>query len=161
MLSWRCWMRHDMHLSTAKPHGGDNTYVVRRIGRYKVVIIRLPGIGPREAANSAATFRVSFTNIRLGLVVGVCGGVPTESDTGHIVMGDVVLSKEVLDFTLNRQHDHEPKIKDTLADRFGRPNREIRGFLATMEGKQDRARLRNKTPHHFCSFLQLPSPPLH
>jgi nucleoside phosphorylase len=137
-----------------KTHGDDNTYALGRVGRHKVVVVRLPGIGPREAANSAATFQNSFTKLRLGLVVGVCGGVPTESENRHIVMGDVVLSKEILDLTLNRQHDHGAKIKDTLADRFGRPNREIRGFLATMEGKQDRARLRDQTFEYLVEFCQ-------
>jgi nucleoside phosphorylase len=134
--------------------GDDNTYAVGRIGRHKVVVVRLPGMGSREAANSAATFRISFTNITLGLVVGVCGGVPTESDNGHIMMGDVVLSKEILDFTFNRQHDHGAKIRDTLADRFGRPYRELRGFLATMEGQQDRVRLRDQTLEYLIEFCK-------
>src|ERR1700761_3714371 len=65
-----------------KVPGDDNTYTIGRIGLHKVVIVRLAGIGPREAAHSAAHFQISFPNISLGLVVGICGGVPTKSDSG-------------------------------------------------------------------------------
>ena len=102
-----------------KTRGDDNTYAVGRIGRHKVVVVRLPGMGPQEAANSAATFRASFTNIRLGLVVGVCGGVPTKSDNGHIMMGDVILSKEILDWTFSRQYDHREVLDEQHPDRKG------------------------------------------
>ncbi|KAF7505264.1 hypothetical protein GJ744_001127 [Endocarpon pusillum] len=137
-----------------KTYGDDNTYAVGRVGRHKVVVVRLPGMGPQKAAISAATFRHSFPNIRLGLVVGVCGGVPTKSDNGHIMMGDVVLSKRILDYTYTRQYDQGPKIKDTVEDIFGGPSSEIRGFLATMEGKQDQIRLREKTLEYLIEFCK-------
>ena len=59
--------------------------------------------------------RIGCHEVSLGLVVGICRGVPTESDSVHILMGDVVLSNEILDFTFNRQHDHGVKTKDALA----------------------------------------------
>ena len=135
-----------------KVPGDDNTYNMGLIGRHKVVVVRLPGMGPREAANSAASFRISFPNITLGLVVGICGGIPKETESGPVMMGDVILSKEIFDFTHAGQYDNSTRPKDTIADRFGRPNREIRGFLATLEGKRDREALKDQTSDYLVEF---------
>ena len=70
----------------------NNTYTVWRMARHNVVIAALPdaeyGIG--SAAAVARDMLHSFPNIRIGLMVGVGGGAP--SDKHDIRLGDVVVS---------------------------------------------------------------------
>ncbi|KAL3488238.1 ankyrin repeat-containing domain protein [Aspergillus germanicus] len=70
----------------------NNDYTLGRIGQHKVVIAVLPmgGHGTTSATAVARDMLHSFPNIRIGLMVGIGGGVPT---TKHdIRLGDVVVS---------------------------------------------------------------------
>ncbi|KAI0544528.1 nucleoside phosphorylase domain-containing protein [Xylaria curta] len=71
----------------------DNIYTLGRIGWHNVVIAGLPGgqTGTVSAAVIAAKMIETFKSIRIGLMVGIGGGVPLgEAD---IRLGDVVISK--------------------------------------------------------------------
>ncbi|KAI1741315.1 nucleoside phosphorylase domain-containing protein [Xylaria scruposa] len=71
----------------------DNIYTLGRIGWHNVVIAGLPGgqTGTVSAAVVAAKMIETFKSIRIGLMVGIGGGVPLgEAD---IRLGDVVISK--------------------------------------------------------------------
>ncbi|KAL7908310.1 ankyrin repeat protein [Trichoderma velutinum] len=69
----------------------NNIYTLGRIGKHSVVIAALPdgeyGIG--AAASVARDMLHSFPNVRIGLMVGIGGGVPGKHD---IRLGDVVVS---------------------------------------------------------------------
>ena len=69
-----------------------NNYTLGKIGEHNVVIAVLPfaGYGTSSAANVAANMLNSFPNVRIGLMVGIGGGVP--SDKHDIRLGDVVVS---------------------------------------------------------------------
>jgi nucleoside phosphorylase len=69
-----------------------NSYTFGRIGEHNVVIACMPegGIGTTWAATVASQMKSQFTAIRFGLMVGVGGGVPSESD--DVRLGDVVIS---------------------------------------------------------------------
>ncbi|KAK5045892.1 hypothetical protein LTR84_008678 [Exophiala bonariae] len=71
----------------------ENSYIYGKIGDHNVVIGCLPAgrIGLVSAATVAMRMKASFKSIRLGLMVGVGGGVP--SDDADIRLGDVVVSK--------------------------------------------------------------------
>ncbi|KAI0593326.1 nucleoside phosphorylase domain-containing protein [Biscogniauxia sp. FL1348] len=75
------------------PHD-DNDYTLGRIGRHNVVIAILPHWQPGlvSAATVAKDMVRSFPNVRLCLMVGVGGGVPTKHD---IRLGDIVVSSVV------------------------------------------------------------------
>ena len=74
------------------PHD-DNAYTFGRIGQHNVVLANLPkGVtGVVSAAVVAEKIRHSFPSLRIGLMVGIGGGVP--SDENDIRLGDVVVSK--------------------------------------------------------------------
>ncbi len=95
----------------------------------------MPGMGKASAATVAAHCRSSFPNIKLALVVGICGVVPFCPDSGdEIVLGDVVVSSGVVQYDLGRRlPEGEFVYKDTLLDALGRPNIEIRALLAKLE----------------------------
>ncbi|KAI1635494.1 nucleoside phosphorylase domain-containing protein [Biscogniauxia mediterranea] len=72
----------------------DNDYTLGRIGKHNVVIAILPHWQPGlvSAATVAKDMVRSFPNVRLCLMVGVGGGVPTRHD---IRLGDIVVSSVV------------------------------------------------------------------
>ena len=68
-----------------------NDYTVGKIGKHLVVLAVLPDgeYGLSSAASVASNLLLSFPNVRIGLMVGIGGGVPTIHD---IRLGDVVVS---------------------------------------------------------------------
>lgn len=70
----------------------NNSYVLGKIGCHHVVIAVLPDgeYGTTSAAAVARDMLHSFPNVRIGLMVGIGGGVP--SLTHDIRLGDVVVS---------------------------------------------------------------------
>ncbi|OJJ42627.1 hypothetical protein ASPZODRAFT_105081 [Penicilliopsis zonata CBS 506.65] len=71
----------------------SNIYTLGRIGEHNVVIACLPEaqMGTNSAAAVAAQMQSAFTSIRIGLMVGIGGGVP--STNSDIRLGDVVVSR--------------------------------------------------------------------
>jgi len=125
-----------------KAPGDPNSYTLGRIGRLNVVLAYLPAIGKASSAIVAASFRASFPCVRLGLVVGVCGGVPRPVHSENIFLGDIIVSTGVIQFDFGRQFSDRVVRKDTLKDNLGRPNHEIRAFLTMLQGWQAGAKLR-------------------
>ncbi|KAL4959122.1 uncharacterized protein BDV14DRAFT_194052 [Aspergillus stella-maris] len=72
--------------------GDTNDYTLGRIGNHNVVIAVLPDgeYGTASAAMVATNMQNSFPNVRIGLLVGIGGGVPSERH--DIRLGDVVVS---------------------------------------------------------------------
>jgi nucleoside phosphorylase len=73
------------------PHD-NNIYTLGRIGKHKVVIAALPNgeYGISSAASVARDMLHSFPNVRIGLMVGIGGGVPSQKH--DIRLGDIVVS---------------------------------------------------------------------
>jgi nucleoside phosphorylase len=69
-----------------------NVYILGRIGKHNVVIAALPDreYGTSSTAAVARDMLSSFPNVRIVLIVGIGGGVP--SKTHDIRLGDVVIS---------------------------------------------------------------------
>ncbi|KAL4860327.1 hypothetical protein BDV12DRAFT_205201 [Aspergillus spectabilis] len=72
--------------------GDTNHYTLGRIGKHNIVIAVLPDgeYGTAAAATVATNMQNSFPNVRIGLLVGIGGGVPSERH--DIRLGDVVVS---------------------------------------------------------------------
>ncbi|KAH6887627.1 hypothetical protein B0T10DRAFT_461065 [Thelonectria olida] len=115
-----------------KARGDPNAYSVGVIGHHKVVLAHLSGMGKVAAGSIAAFCRMSFPNIKLALVVGVCGGAPFYSQR-QIFLGDVVISDGVVQYDFGRRFPDKFEIKNTLDDSLGRPNLEIRTWLAKLK----------------------------
>lgn len=73
------------------------------IGEHNVVLAYLPGMGVVSAAAVAGSIQVSFPNIKLALVFGICGGMPYGPDQEEIVLGDVIISQALLQSLLDRR----------------------------------------------------------
>ncbi|KAF9768108.1 hypothetical protein IL306_014663 [Fusarium sp. DS 682] len=130
--------------SFGKAGGDPNSYSTGVLGCHNVVLAHLPGMGKVAAGNIAAFCRMSFPNITLALVVGICGGAPFY-DNKKIFLGDVIISTGVVQYDFGRQFPDRFEMKDTLSDSPGRPNLEIRNLLAKLTTVRQREKLRKET----------------
>ncbi|KAK4080209.1 hypothetical protein Trihar35433_1314 [Trichoderma harzianum] len=140
---------YEQDFSYSKAPGDPNAYTTGRMCGHHVVLAFMPGMGKVNSASVAAGFRASFPGIRLGLVVGICGGVPVGTDDEkEVLLGDVIISTALVQFDFGRQYANKAVRRDTLQDNLGRPNAEIRAFLTKLSGSRGRKTLRDKTSVH-------------
>ncbi|KAI8671819.1 hypothetical protein NCS57_00658300 [Fusarium keratoplasticum] len=126
-----------------------NTYTTGRIGNFNVVLALLSRMGKINAASAAASMAMSYSGLRMALLVGVCGGAPRNRNE-EILLGDVVISSSVIEYDFGRQYPDNFVRKASLQDSHGRPNKEIRNLLATLETDRGLSLLEKRT----ISFLQ-------
>ncbi|KAH7329507.1 hypothetical protein B0I35DRAFT_474104 [Stachybotrys elegans] len=115
-----------------KSHGDYNQYTLGRIGNHHVVLTLLPRMGKVDASIAAVSLRSTFGALRLVLLVGVCGGVPRVPQ-GEILLGDVVISKSIVQHDYGRRFSDGFVRKDTVEDNLSQPSKHIRGLLASFE----------------------------
>lgn len=101
---------------------------------------------------------MSFPNITIALVAGVCGGAPSYNER-QILLGDVVISDGVVQYDLGWQYPNKFEIIDTLNDRLSRPNMEVRGLLAKLRTTRQGERLRKALQTYLDQLLQDSSQP--
>jgi nucleoside phosphorylase len=133
-----------------KAPGDPNVYTAGVIGQHNVVLAYMPGMGTTSAAAVAGSLRVSFPNIRLALVVGICGGMPYGADQQEIVLGDVIISQALVQYDLGRQYPGGFKRKKDVRDTLGRPSPEIRAVQAKLGTSRYKQRMQN----NITTFLQ-------
>lgn len=70
----------------------NNSYILGKISRHNVIITILPDreYSTTSAAAVARDLIYSFPNVRIGLIVGIGGGIP--SSKYDIRLGDIVIS---------------------------------------------------------------------
>ncbi|CAI7589631.1 unnamed protein product [Penicillium glandicola] len=116
--------------SYGKASKDPNSYLLGRVGQHNVVLVYMAGIGKVNSAAAAAHLFASFPNIRLGLVVGICGAMPQPTDGNtEIFLGDVIVSTGLVQHDFGRQLPNRFIRKDTINDNLRRPTSEIRSFL--------------------------------
>lgn len=132
--------------SYGKAAGDPNAYTTGRMAGHNVVLAFMPGMGKVNSANVAAGFRMSFPNIKISLVVGICGGVPGGEDgENEVLLGDVIISTALTQYDFGRQYGDRVVRRDTLQDNLSRPNAQIRSFLTKYSGLKGCETLRGKT----------------
>ncbi|OPB41681.1 hypothetical protein A0O28_0102400 [Trichoderma guizhouense] len=82
-------MLDERHESLSKPPTDTNAYTLGSIGQHNIVIACLPKghAGPNSAATVATQMVQTFSSIKIGLLVGIGGGIPPK-----VRLGDVVVS---------------------------------------------------------------------
>ncbi|KAF4489889.1 hypothetical protein CGGC5_v004429 [Colletotrichum fructicola Nara gc5] len=99
-------------------------------------------MGKASSSGAAAALRSSYTGLKLAILAGICGGVPGSGDEAdEMILGDVIISKSVIQFDLGRQYPDKFSRKDTIHDNLGRSNLDIRSLLAIYESDFGRGRL--------------------
>ncbi|KAK3942793.1 nucleoside phosphorylase domain-containing protein [Diplogelasinospora grovesii] len=132
-----------------KVDGDPNHYTTGRIGKHNVVLVLLPGMGKVLAASAAASLHASYCNVRLALIVGICGGVPgPNKNDDELFLGDVVISDALVQYDLGRRYPGGVFLrKNNLKDSFGRPNKDVRALLKSFETDRNRDKLERRTAH--------------
>ena len=94
------------------PEHDNNTYLLGRIGQHNVVVAILPHgeYGLVNAANAARDLMRTFPNIRVGLMVGIAGGAPSQEN--DIRLGDVVVSAPYAGTGGVFQYDYGKSVQD-------------------------------------------------
>ncbi|KAL2828864.1 hypothetical protein BJY01DRAFT_255211 [Aspergillus pseudoustus] len=123
--------------------GDQNSYRTGVIGKHNVVLAYMPQMGKGPAATVSAHLRSSFENIKLALLVGVCGGVP-EGNHPSIFLGDIVISESIANY------DYGRRIPDGFVSKepAWTPNFRIASFLRLLRGWKGRQDLEGRTSHH-------------
>ncbi|UKZ79369.1 hypothetical protein TrVFT333_007120 [Trichoderma virens FT-333] len=135
-----------------------NTYTTGRIGNHNIVLVLLSDMGKIGAASATASLLSSFPELKLLLLTGICGGVPSPGTAKELLLGDVVLSTSVFQYDFGRRHGDKFVPKDTLTDRHGRPSKEIRSLLRIYDTDRGRTQLEDKAAC-FLEQIQNSSPP--
>jgi nucleoside phosphorylase len=132
-----------------KAPGDNNTYTLGSIGKYHVVLVYMPGAGRAYASSAATNVKRSYAYLELALVVGVCGGVPypksKTSPRQDIFLGDVIISKGVVQYDLGRLHPTGFVRKNTALANLPRPRPEILSFLNKLDVGSDQLVTRSAT----------------
>ncbi|KAF4886813.1 Kinesin light chain [Colletotrichum fructicola] len=111
-------MLDDEHPALPKSPADHNVYSLGSINGHNIVIAGLYEPGNCPAATVVAQMRMTFPSLRYGLLVGIGGGVPVETDNGIIRLGHVVVSKPTAGHSGALQYDHG-KARDGQFQRIG------------------------------------------
>lgn len=95
--------------------------------------------------------RSSYDALRLVLLAGICGGVPRHGQD-EILLGDVIISKTVVQYDFGRKYPNEIMRKDTVEDNRSKHDKNVRNFLALFETDNGRGMLRERTAHYLREF---------
>ncbi|KAH7041469.1 uncharacterized protein B0I36DRAFT_371660 [Microdochium trichocladiopsis] len=90
----------EVHETLPNEPSDNNKYVLGRMGRFNVAIACLGPMGMNSAAAVSNNMVRTFPSMRLQLVVGVAGGVPTLKN--DIRLGDVVFGSKVVQYDLGK-----------------------------------------------------------
>ncbi|KAL6898330.1 hypothetical protein GGI43DRAFT_408932 [Trichoderma evansii] len=120
-------------------------YTTGQIGAHPVVLVLLPGMGKVEAASSATRLRSSYSNLAISFLVGICGAVPQPNAETEILLGDVIISKYVVQYDLGRRNPDGFERKETVDVTLGRPNKDIRNLAALLNTRLGMGELEGNT----------------
>ncbi|KAF5698534.1 hypothetical protein FMUND_15061 [Fusarium mundagurra] len=149
------WDEDESGLSFGKARGDPNAYSAGVLGQHNVVLAHLPNMGKVAAGTIAAFCRMSYPNISLALVVGICGGAPFYGNKKEeILLGDVIISTGVVQYDIGRRFPNNFEIKDTLDDSLGRPSLEVRSLLSKLKTKRQQGKLQTATQGYLLEVLQ-------
>ncbi|KAK6356078.1 hypothetical protein TWF718_000452 [Orbilia javanica] len=128
-----------------KNEGDQNAYTIGRIGKQNIVLCHLPGMGISGASSAAANLRMSYTNVKLVLIVGVCGAIPFLSDGKDIFLGDIIISDSAINHGFGRQYPDEFERKSGGEETLGFVDNQIKALLRKLETKRSNDKFREDT----------------
>ncbi|KAL3462753.1 nucleoside phosphorylase domain-containing protein [Aspergillus heterothallicus] len=134
---------HYDNLPTKKQHGDPNFYRTGRIGTDYIVLTCLAEMGKGSAASAASALRISFPNIDFALVVGICGGVPFPTENTELILGDVIVSHQVVKFDFGRQYPDRFEQKGSVIETLDRSHRDIRCLLSGLRTRREQERFQD------------------
>jgi nucleoside phosphorylase/tetratricopeptide (TPR) repeat protein len=136
----------DLSRALGKTQSDRNTYVTGRMGPHNIVLVLLPKrMGSNDAGVVASDLRHSYHNLRLTLIVGICGGAPKNGDK-EILLGDVVISNSLVQYDFGREYSDGFERKKGAKDNMAELSGEVAGIITMVEKTRlMAASLRQKT----------------
>lgn len=122
-----------------------NAYSLGLIATHNIVLVHMEGMGKSNAARAAANCRATFHNLKVALVVGICGGVPHLSQGDQIYLGDVIVSNGLEFYDFGRQFPHRFIRKTDESSMPTRHSSEIKALLAKLATGHCRRRCKDLT----------------
>lgn len=115
----------------------DNTYILGRIHKHNVVVVCLPAgnYGTESAATVANNLARTFANVRMGLMVGIGGGIPNLPED-DIRLGDVVISQPDGELGGVVQYDLRKHLEGGVFKRKGSLNQPPKALLTALSLSQ-------------------------
>jgi nucleoside phosphorylase len=135
-----------------RAQGDRNTYTTGRIGKYNAVITLL-GMGKKNSTSATADLRSSYPNIKLAILVGICGGVPFVGEE-QVRLGDVLISKTVVQHDFGTQGEGQFIRKNTPEASLGQAPKDILNLLANIETHHGKSQLRERSNFFFTQLQQ-------
>lgn len=129
----------------------SNAYTIGSMGGRMVVLVHMPGMGKIAASQSASSLRSTYPNIKLALVVGICGSTPHYDGQHEIILGDVVISEGIVQYDFGRLLPGAFRRKELMPETLGRPTAAIRSLVAKMKTKKTKEHLAGK----IVNYLQI------
>ncbi|PTB58116.1 hypothetical protein M431DRAFT_479635 [Trichoderma harzianum CBS 226.95] len=109
--------------------------------------------GKASATAAATSLRSSYHDLKLIFITGICDGVPgTKGEDGELALGDVVVSKSIVQYDLGRLYSDKLAIKTAAEDSLGRPSRDVRNFIAAMSTRPHRKALEKRAAAHLAQI---------
>lgn len=71
-------------------------------------------IGKVNATSVATSCSMSFNQIKVAFLVGVCGVAPQTSDANEILLGDVIVGDQVIAYDFGKRYPNEMKLKQPV-----------------------------------------------
>ncbi|KAL9946973.1 hypothetical protein ACHAP6_007470 [Verticillium nonalfalfae] len=136
-----CWDENGDRYGRAP--GDQNNYVTGRVGNTNVVFLLQPRMGKAVAARAAEGLRFSYPRLRLVLLTGICGGAPTLTNGEEVVLGDVVISQNVVQYDLGSQNPDGFATRDKIEDVLIPLPKDLQHMIDNLEAT-GRSRLQNR-----------------
>ncbi|GAW20768.1 hypothetical protein ANO14919_102790 [Xylariales sp. No.14919] len=144
LLLDKLWDNHGLGYGRAP--NDYNYYTTGRLGIHNVVLLLLPGMGKAHAASAARGLRISFPDVRLAVLIGICGGVPIEWKNGEeILLGDVIVSERLEQFDMGKHYPDGFQTRTDRSNSLGKPAKPVMSLIAGLTTQFGRARLQQRT----------------
>lgn len=152
-------MLDTIHPSLPRPPNDQNTYILGNIGEHNVVIAGLPSgaYGNTSATSVGMQLLSSFRAVRIGLVVGIAGGVP--GNDADIRLGDIVVSQPSDTLGGVVQYDLGKVLSGGRFTRTGMLNRPPKVLLTALATLQAHHLTEESRVVEFVSNIQAKMPP--
>ena len=135
----------------SKVPGDSNVYTIGVLAAHHVVVAQMAHMGKDSAAGVAISLRATFPGVQLALVVGVCGGVPSDPHRQtEIFLGDVIISQSVQPIEFQSTQTEEEAATGDI------PLSALQAVLRKLETDAHRRRLQEKTQTWLQTLQGLP-----
>ncbi|KDN70450.1 putative phosphorylase superfamily protein [Colletotrichum sublineola] len=129
-------------------------HTIGRIGNHNVVLVLLLNMGKVGAGTEAARLKSIYPGLELALLTGICGGVPSPGTANEILLGDVIISKSIVQYDIGRQYPGKFSRKDNVEDSLGRPSKDIRTLLIVLETQSTLIELQQRVGQYLAHIQQ-------